>query len=333
VRWIADSTPSDEVRRILQAELDVLAKRDPMAVYHDEMAPSYAPVYFYEFVDHATRHGLQYLADAEFSTMQSSRFPSSLAETLHKISDVRVKEQLQDFLRLRKFRESLLCHAEVAIDRAIDPARVRSLCISSAARPEAPGAEDAGAGEVFRTAEGWSMATDHPLAKAALHCLIEAWPASLPFADLAARTAARVPDHVPGPGEGPGLEQLLLAAYSGEVVELHVVPSAFTLEVSARPRASPLARWQLERGDNVTTLRHAAIRIEDPLLRRLIVVLDGTRTHPTLHRELTTFVRSGEGRLERDGRVINDGEEIAQVLARELPQALDGVARLALLLS
>lgn len=334
LKWIADSAPSDDVRRMVRSELDLLAKRDPLAVYHDELAPAYAPVYFYEFVDHAARHGLQYLSDAEFSTMQSSRFPSPLAETLHGIGDVLVKEQLQDFLRLRRFRESLVCHADIALDRAIDPARVRSLWVASAARPE-PAAAGHGTDdgeEVFRSAEGSTMSTNDPLAKAALHCLTEAWPRAMAFADLAAMAAARLPAEVAARRHGPGLEQRLLAAYGGEFVELHVRPPAFTLEVSARPLASPLARWQLRGGVNVTTLRHAAIKIEDALLRQLILLLDGARDHPALHRELATFVRTGEGRLERGGRAITDGEEIAQVLARELPEALAGVGRLALLL-
>ena len=333
-KWIAESTPSDDLRRILQSELEVLGKREPSVIFHDELSSAYAPVYFCEFIDHAARHGLQYLADAEFSSMQSARFPPPLAETLHKIGDVLVKEQLQDFLRLRKFRQSLLCRAEVPLDRSLAPARVRPLWAASGARPEPSSLEGgADAGETFRTAEGWSLSTDHPLAKAALRSLAKAWPRRIAVAALAAMAEVQLHGELGVTDGGPGLEQMLLTAYSTEFVDLHVCPGAFTLEVSARPLASPLARWQLRRGVNVTTLRHAPIRIEDPLLRHLVVLLDGTRDHPTLLGDLARFVRSGEGRLERDGRVITEPEEVAGVLSRELPQALAGIARLALLMS
>jgi methyltransferase-like protein len=332
VRWIADSTPSDDLRRLLQSELETLEKREPAVIYHDEFSSAYAPVYFYQFVDHASRHGLQYIADAEFSSMQSARFPAPLADTLHKISDVLVKEQLQDFLRLRKFRQTLLCHASVTLDRTLLPTRVRSLWVASAARSESPrGDSDAGTGETFRTADGWTMSTNHPLAKAALHCLAEAFPESIPFPQLATMAAGRAPAILATEVHGAALEQMLLAAYSAEFVEFHAGPPAFTVNISARPEASPLARWQLREGVNVTTLRHTSIKVEDALLQRLILLLDGSRDHHSLLAELTPFVQSGRARLERHGRLISDHAEIAGMLARELPEALVGVARLALI--
>jgi methyltransferase-like protein/ubiquinone/menaquinone biosynthesis C-methylase UbiE len=329
-RWIADSTPFDDLRKTLEPELEALGKREASVIFHDELSDAYAPVYFHEFVDHAARHGLQYLADADFSSMQSARFPSPLAETLHRIGDVLVKEQIQDFLRLRKFRQSLLCHADVALDRSLAAERLHAFWIASTAQPESR-AEPDDSGETFRTSAGFSLSTNHPLAKAALHCLAEASPRRLAFEELAAMPALQA--HAVAAEQGDGLEQILLTAFSGGFVELHVSPGAFTLEVSARPLASPLARWQLGQGLNVTTLRHAPITIEDTLLRSLILLLDGTRDHSTLLRDLTAAVAGGEARLERAGRVITDHADIAETLSRELPQALAGVARLPLLIA
>ena len=333
-RWVAESTPFDDLRRTLEPELEALAKRNASVIFHDELSAAYAPVYFHEFVDHAARHRLQYLADADFSSMQSARFPSPLAETLHQIGDVLVKEQIQDFLRLRKFRQSLLCHADVPLDRSLAPARVRALWAASAARSEilSTGAAT-GSGETFRSAGGFSLSTDHPLAKATLHSLGEVWPRRVAVPDLAAMAEARRRGELrPNDGD-PGLEQMLLTAYAGAFVDLHVGPGAFTVEVSARPLSSPLARWQLRRGVNVTTLRHAAIKIEDTLLRQLVLLLDGTRDHATVLADLITFVRSGEGQLERQGRVVTGHEEIARTLSSELSQALGGIAQLALLMA
>lgn len=333
-RWVAESTPFDDLRRTLEPELEALGKREPSVIFHDELSAAYAPVYFYEFVDHAARHGLQYLADADFSSMQSARFPSPLADTLHQIGDVLVKEQIQDFLRLRKFRQSLLCHAAVPLDRSLDPARVRALWAASAARSESPSTDAAtGAGETFRSTAGLSLSTDHPLAKAALHSLAEVWPRRVPVVELAALARARLRGRDDSDAAGPALEQMLLTAFSGAFVELHVSPEPYTIDVSARPQASPLARWQLRRGVNVTTLRHAPIKIEDALLRHLVLLLDGTRDHPSVLADLITFVRSGEGQLERQGRVVTDHDEIARMLSSELSQALAGVAQLALLMA
>lgn len=332
VRWVMESTPSDELRSMLKSELDTLSTRTAPVIYHDELAATYTPVYFHEFVDHARRHGLQYLAEAEFGAMQSSRFPAPLADTLHKIGDVLVKEQLQDFLRLRKFRQTLLCHAGVRVDRAIDPGRVRSLRVASNARPESQAPDlRSGVAEDFRTPEGWSMSTDHALAKAAILCLADAWPRSVPFGELVQLAEARLNGLGPGDSRAPGLEHMLLAMYTGELVELHVQPPAFTLELSGRPVSSSLVRWQLQRGTTVTTLRHTTIKLEDALLRHLVSLLDGMRDHAALVAELTDLVVTGAARLERDGRLIVDKRAAFDVLSRELPQALGDVARLALI--
>jgi hypothetical protein len=56
-------------------------------------------------------------------------------------------------------------------------------------------------------------------------------------------------------------------------------------------------RWQIERQSSVTNLRHETLRIDDPLARRLLTVLDGTRTRD----ELVAFVAEALPPAERDG--------------------------------
>lgn len=332
VRWVMESTPSEDLRRMLKSELDLLSTRTSAVVYHDELAPTYAPVYFYEFVDHARRHGLQYLAEADFGAMQSSRFPAPLGDTLHRISDVIAKEQLQDFLRLRKFRQTLLCHADLPVDRTLGPTGVRALRVASNARATSPVPDlRPGVAEEFRAPEGWTMSTDHPRVKAALLCLADAWPRSIAFPDLVGMIEARLAGLELPAGGGPSLEHLLLATYTGNFVELQVQPPPFTTDVSRRPVSSPLARWQLERGTPVTTLRHTSIEIGDPLLRHLIGLLDGTRDAAALIADLVSLVRTGGASLERDGRTITRDAEVRDIIARELPAVLRDLARLPLL--
>jgi hypothetical protein len=50
--------------------------------------------------------------------------------------------------------------------------------------------------------------------------------------------------------------------------------------------ASPLARIQARAGETVTTLLHTSIEIRDPVARRLLVLLDGTRDRAALTEEL-----------------------------------------------
>ncbi len=72
---------------------------------------------------------------------------------------------------------------------------------------------------------------------------------------------------------------------------MHVRPSPFLLVPGKRPQASPLARFQVERTGDVTSLDHKTVRLHDDLDRFLVWLLDGSRTRPALIEALRTFLR------------------------------------------
>jgi hypothetical protein len=95
-------------------------------------------------------------------------------------------------------------------------------------------------------------------------------------------------------------------------LELHVVPSRFTLEASERPQAYSLARLQAVSDSHVTTRRHTSVELDDELGRRLVTLLDGTRNRATLLKDLAS-------------------ESSEPLRAEDLERSLTGLARLALL--
>ena len=54
-------------------------------------------------------------------------------------------------------------------------------------------------------------------------------------------------------------------------------PTEVTNTISERPSTSRLVRFQLERGDSATNQLHVSVKFQDPLGRRLVQLLDGTR--------------------------------------------------------
>ena len=57
--------------------------------------------------------GLQYLGEADFPDMQDMAETPEVRSTLRKLArDPIEKEQYMDFLKCRRFRQTLLCHAE-----------------------------------------------------------------------------------------------------------------------------------------------------------------------------------------------------------------------------
>jgi len=106
----------------------------------------------------------------------------------------------------------------------------------------------------------------------------------------------------------------------------------FVVEVSERPLASPLARFQVERGLPVANLRHVEVEIEDEIGRELLKLLDGTRNPDALLDDLTAVVSSKKLLLTKESTRV-EKEEIRSVLSRDLESNLQKLAKFALLVS
>ncbi len=263
---------------MLRAEAEAVRGRPDYYVLHDYLEGVNEPLHFHEFMERAARHALRYLGEAAFQDMFTGDLGAEMTQTLARVApDLLRREQMMDFLRNRTFRQTLLVHEAASLERKVSPLRVTSLYAASQARP-VRGAIDvrASVAEEFRTPDGSGLTTPYPISKAALVLLAELWPASLPFATLCARAADAAGVEVTPTTEGV-LAALLLSGYAGGAVELHTIPSAFVRECGARPAAGAVQRRLAARGEDVTTLRHERIRI-DEATRILLPLLDGART-------------------------------------------------------
>ncbi len=259
----------------LREELRVVQSRSSSVLFHDDLAETNHPVYFHDFVEHARSHDLQFLSEAQFSSMQESALEPAAAETVRALAggDRIRKQQYLDFVKCRRFRQSLLCRADVPLEDPPDPRRVSTLWADCAAQPVDE--------QEFRTPGGASIRTKLPLAKAVMLHLGRSWPRAASFEEL----LASAPDR-------EFLQHLLLRIYASGLVELHASPSHFLTEVSDRPRAFSLARFHARRGSVIPTLRHSTVEVQDQLARRLIELLDGTRDRAALQRDLQPFADS-----------------------------------------
>jgi hypothetical protein len=79
------------------------------------------------------------------------------------------------------------------------------------------------------------------------------------------------------------LGDALLRIHIGEMAELDVAGPRVVSEAGPQPEAGRYARLQAVRGDpDLTSLGHTRVQIEDPVARRLIGLLDGTRDREAL---------------------------------------------------
>jgi SAM-dependent methyltransferase len=309
LRFLLEGWPGEsELAAALRPQAGRLLERGDASLFHDDLAEVSDPVAFHEFAAHAARHGLRYLAEADFFEMQTPAEPERVAAALLAVEDPIRREQYLDFLKGRMFRQTLLCHAAAPVDRAPRPAVVERLAVSSPATPSGP--PDADGRVAFEGPTGSTLTTDHPLVIAALERAGAGWPRALWVSEAIPADCAV--------GERTALCDALLRAYAANLVQLHAHPPRLAAAPGERPRASALARHQAATGDLVTNLRHVGVRLEDDLARRLVALLDGTRDRAALAVALRAHLQASGATVPGD-------------LGDALERALQGLAAHALL--
>jgi SAM-dependent methyltransferase len=251
----------DDLQQRLAWQADWALQQTDPGLYHDELAEHHDAVLFTDFLAHAERHGLAFLAEADVFEMHATALPPGLGD------DPIAREQYIDFFRGRMFRQTLLRHGRTE-PREPGSAVVRGMLAATPARPEGT----VGPGRVtFRGPRGATLTVDHDGVKDVLVRIGEAWPRALAVAGLT---------------DDEAVYTTLLRAYAVDLVQLHVWAPELATAPSERPVVSALARLQAAEGTRVTNLRHASIDVPDELGRRLITLLDGTRDRAALLREL-----------------------------------------------
>jgi methyltransferase-like protein/2-polyprenyl-3-methyl-5-hydroxy-6-metoxy-1,4-benzoquinol methylase len=339
LKFLAESqTGSDAYSAFVRDELKQTLEFEPAFLYHDRLGTINTPLYFFQFVDHAARHELQFLGEADFTELQYHNYPPETVKLLDKMSaeSVILKEQYLDFLKCRRFRQTLLCHAEVKVNHQPDPRFLREMFIASRAQPVATPIDLTSEGFAeFVGPRGGKVGTDYPVAKAALMHLAGKYPEPLAFPSLleAARKLIGGQVSVSADDEAETLAEILLRIYGTGLLDLYTRGPGYVTKVSERPVASPLARFQLERGLTVSNLRHANVELEDDLGREMLKLLDGTRDRGSLLEGLTAAVVSGRISVSEDGQPVRDLGSIRSMLGKDLETNLQKLAKLALLVA
>jgi SAM-dependent methyltransferase len=267
-RRLLSQLPGEEAASLLEQGDDIL--------YHDDLAPVNDAFWFEEFAAHAARHGLQYLGEADPHEMFDLREIPAVG--------VLEREQYLDFLKLRRFRQTLLCHAGVKLTRQVDARRMDEFLFS-----ENPHGHRIPGGDAAVEAVALALRDTSPL--------------PVEFAEL-----------IPYAGTREALREILFSLMTGGCVDLHVYDFPCQEEVTRRPRASALARFQAAVGGNVTNACHIPVEL-DEIARRLVMLLDGTRTVESIAQDLRTF----------------PGAPPLKEIRRHLPASLAWLARMALL--
>jgi methyltransferase-like protein len=328
--------PEGTWARVLKDEADLIRPEGDYYVFHEHLEDENHPVYFYQFINHAAAHQLQFLGEADLHTTLAV-FPRDVQETLRRIApDLLHLEQYLDFLKNRTFRRTLLVHEEVALNRAPGPEIVEQCLIVGLARPVSAQPDVSSTRvEEFQNEDSSTVETNVPFAKAALVILFENWPRPFTFNDLWEAVRERLGSqtmNVPAEQARALLGRSLAHLYLSGLVGLHTYLPAFALTPGARPRVTGLARLQARTGAVITNLRHKQIM---PTLfdRAVLALCDGERDREAMVLGLEKRMREGDIELRRDGQLLSTPEEVHIALREELEASLVRLASAMMLLS
>lgn len=304
--------------QFLKQEMNLLSKHSDAYLFHDHLEENNHPMFFYQFMDMAKSHGLQFLSESNLASMITSNLPQKAAEALTKLTnDIYQRSQYTDFVTNRMFRQSLLCHSDCKINRHINEKSMEAAYFCGRFQPEdqskvqdvTPNVEIS-----FKCANGRGIKTSHPALKALMFTLNDAWPTALSLNQIFERIERRLSESlVVGETERvhPSVVctgQLLQMLVRGDV-EMRYLPDRFAEKVDERPKASTYARHQSQSEGLVTTLRHGTLQL-DPLSRLLLPMIDGTRTRAQLADYLSEMASSGKVKINVQGTGEVDMERI-----------------------
>jgi len=176
----------------------------------------------------------------------------------------------------------------------------------------------------FVSEKDGEVTTPHPLSKAAFLELGATWPRWVRVSDLLAAARGRLSTaggRLATAADETRLLRFLLGSFGANVTHIRSVPCPFVTEISARPRASALARLQARARTPVTNLAHESVRLGDPLAITFLELLDGTRERTTIAHEMAAALR------DKDPETAARASDVERLIDLNF----DRVSRLALL--
>jgi len=318
---------------LLREELELLRTKSDAYLLHDHLEADNEPVYFHQFMDQAAAADLQYLGEADIGVMSADGFDAQVGQIISKLSANIIEwEQYLDFLRNRMFRQTLLCHKDISLDRQHDSRRLTSMQVS--ARLRRVENKDAKSGEeTFENPRG-RITTASPLLRVALRALAAAWPGSVSFEQLVQSVQSelygqRIIDAERARVDADNLGRQLVEAWSRRFVEMTLAPLPVAATIGEHPQASPLARQQAQRGRTVTNLAHHLVELAD-LDRHIVKLADGSRSVADLVATLNNAVERRELVMVSQSE---NGDAREQTLRTEVERSLHRLHQESLLIS
>ncbi len=193
------------------------------------------------------------------------------------------REQLLDYIKYRRFRQTLLCRDDVDIQHIIDPSVLTKLYFAVSAR-----VTHESQGIVYTNMNGVAVVAHTSLERAILDVLSAHYPLALSIENifekirpiLLAEQGLRVEQSTREDVRDVVVHLLMADMVEYHAVQLSVADLSFLEENihEYRPKASVYARLQAQSQPEITTIRHSDVVLTDPLARLILLSATGEHT-------------------------------------------------------
>lgn len=246
------------------------------AIFHDDLASCWQPFYFHEFASLAAAHGMQYLGEANYPDMLPAGLTPEGEAAMRSVEKAGIVlfEQYLDFLKLRRFRQTVLCRENVelrrpanleAIERMHVSAPIRQVEVEDKAAPPNAIAFQNGINEV-------TVTSTNPVTIAALRAISDAWPSTVSFDQLADAAG----------GNRHAIREVLHTLYGASLLSLHAVPRKGARVAGDKPLIWRVARLEASIDIALPHFYHGSIELTDEEVRKLVLLCDGQHTRAEL---------------------------------------------------
>ncbi len=176
------SSPGPFAQLAGDAIAELRAKPDELS-FHDELGQCNDPVAFLDFVAHAQKHGLGYLAEAHFAEMPWEHLSAGVRQPFDRLRLGPLQQQgLLDLLGYRRFRSSILVSGNTQASQVPEAAAIRECAIGFRMWPADDQIDLApGAALHLVGSNNFQIGVEKPGQKAFFAALCEAAPERVPF--------------------------------------------------------------------------------------------------------------------------------------------------------
>lgn len=297
--------------KFLESEIQILSQQQDSYLHHEHLEENNNPVYFYEFAKSAKQHNLDYLADSELAQMFAGNLPQSVAQEFSKINDIVRLGQYMDFVRNQRFRQTLLCHDTVQLNRNISFEKLKQYSFSYSGVVEGD-EEQLHIDKATLRFKGQyiTIAVTNFLAKMALWVLSKQTK-PIVYADFIQKIkqATKISDITK-------IENVLeneinwVRLVIGGMVQLSSGGLSYATGMCQKPKTSSLVKYQLQHQNTVTNQRHEVVRLS-PIEQELLKLCDGSINQSHLGHALADKLILNKIPLQKeDGNPVINKEEI-----------------------